>query len=215
MRFKAYRVHAGIWSTASGNPFQFLNQIIHFFVIDDFCACGSCHFQTLMDAIDCYHPLRAEQERAADCKLADWATSPNRDHVTRLDLAIFRRHVSGRKNIRKKQHLLVVEAVRNFERANINKRHTRELCLSARITTHHVRITEKTRARIPVKLFHHPGIGVGVVACRPQLLLAEIALAARDRKGNDYAIAFFNSTDLGTGLDHLAHELMAQHIARL
>src|SRR3954471_4017507 len=97
-----------------------------------------------MDAIDCDHPLGAEQERAADCKLADWATSPDRNHVTRLDLAIFCRHVAGRKNIREKQDVFVVHSVRYFERTNINKRHARELCLSAGITTHHVRITEKT-----------------------------------------------------------------------
>src|SRR5579872_491190 len=103
-----------------------------------------------MDTIDCNHALCAKQKCAADCKLADWATSPNRDHVTRLDLAILRRHVAGGKNIRQKQYLLVIESIRHFERPNIYEWHPRELCLSTGIATHHVGITEKTGAGITV-----------------------------------------------------------------
>ena len=68
-------------------------------------------------------PLGAQQEATADRHLPNRSAAPDRDRVAWLDVAEFRPHIPGRKDVRKKQHLFVGELVRNFYRPNIGERH--------------------------------------------------------------------------------------------
>jgi hypothetical protein len=78
-----------------------------------------------------------------------------------------------------------------------------------------VRVPEQTGARIPGKLFGHPGVGVGVVAERPQLFLTEIAATARNRKRHDNPIADRKARVVFANFHDLAHELVTEHVAAL
>jgi hypothetical protein len=72
---------------------------------------------------------------------------------------------------------------------------------------------EQPGRRMTHRLNRHLGIRIGSVAAREQALLAEEALAATDRKGDDDAVSHFQIGDLGAEFDHLAHILMAQDVA--
>src|SRR5215471_13094735 len=61
----------------------------------------------------------------------------------------------------------------------------------------------------------HPGIGIRVVTEGIQLALAEEALTARDRERHNDPVAFCKVFDFRTNLDNLAHEFVAENIARL
>ena len=75
--------------------------------------------------------------------LADGPASPHRDRVSFLDIAVFRGHVPGGKNVREEQHLLVGQAFRNLHGTNIAKRHAYVLRLSARVAAVNMAIAEQ------------------------------------------------------------------------
>src|SRR5205085_3908853 len=58
-------------------------------------------------------------------------------------------------------------------------------------------------------------LAVGPLAHRPVAAPALIALAAADREGNDDAVAHLELLVLAADLDDLAHELVADDVARL
>jgi hypothetical protein len=68
---------------------------------------------------------------------------------------------------------------------------------------------------VAVDFFGHPGVGVGVVAQRPQLLAAEETAAARDRERHDDAVADFQLLVVLADFDDFAHELVAEDVSRL
>jgi hypothetical protein len=76
-----------------------------------------------------------------------------------------------------------------------------------------VRVAEQARAGVAVQLFGNVGVGVGVVAARPQLAAAEEAVAAGDGKRHDDAVAAPEVGHAGADLDDLAHELVAEDVA--
>ena len=120
--FGADRIDAGIRAAAVR---QFLNAVIDvlFQEIERLRArlAGQC--QPLRHGVDRQNPLGAQQEATADCHLPDRPAAPDRDRVAWLDVAEFRPHIPGRKDVRKKQHLFVGELVRNFYRPDIGERH--------------------------------------------------------------------------------------------
>jgi hypothetical protein len=67
---------------------------------------------------------------AANCPTGPCA--PNRYRIAFLNVAVVRRHKSGRKNIGKKQNLFVVNRIGNFQRSDIGKRNARVFGLTAR-----------------------------------------------------------------------------------
>ena len=108
-----------------------------------------------------------------------------------------------------------VSDVGHLQRADVGERHARVFGLAAGIAAVHVRVAEQARRGIAVELLRHPGIRVRVVAERPELLLAEVAAAARDGERHHDAIADLQSRVVLADLDDLAHELMAEHVALL
>ena len=69
--------------------------------------------------------------------------------------------------------------------------------------------------RVAPQLLGHPRVGVGVLAQRVQLLLAEAAVAAGDGERHDDAVADLQVLDRRPDLDDLAHELVAEDVALL
>ena len=171
--------------------------------------------QALGKAIDRDDPLGSEQERALDRELADGAAAPDGHGVARLDLAVLGRHVAGGKDVREEQDLLVGERVRHLQRADVGKRHPGVFRLAAGIAAVHVRIAEESRRRIAVQLLRHPGVRVGVVAQRPELLLAEEAMPAGDRERHHHAVADLQARVAAADVHHLAHELVAEDVPLL
>jgi hypothetical protein len=65
------------------------------------------------------------------------------------------------------------------------------------------------------KFLGDPGIRVGVLAERVELLLAGITGAAGDRKWDDHPISYLQLPDPGPSLHHFSHELVAENVALL
>ena len=150
--------------------------------------------------------------------IANWPTGPHPQTATvspGLDVAVLRRHVAGREDVRQEQHLFVRQLRRNLERADVGERHADVLGLAAGVAAHHVRVAEQAGGRESVELLGHPGIRVRVVAGRPQLPVAEEAAAAGDRERDDDPIADFQLVVVASDVDDFAHELMAEDVAAL
>jgi hypothetical protein len=169
--------------------------------------------QTLAEAIDRDDASRALHPRAANREQADRTAAPNRDRVARLDVAVLRRHPAGRKNVGEEEDLLVRKVVGDFQRRDVGERDAHVLRLAARVAAVHVRVAEESRAGVTHQRLDHPGVRIGVVAKRPLSVLAEPAAAARDREGNDDAIAGLEVRHLGADLDDFAHELVSEDVA--
>src|SRR5262249_45202202 len=147
-------------------------------------------------------------------ELAYGTASPNGYDVPRLDVAVLSPHVAGWEDVGQEQNLLIGEAFRNFNRADIREWHTCKLCLPASVAAHHVRIAKQARRGIPEHFFCDPRVRVGVVAQGPELSLAEEAFAAGDGEGNHHAISTLQVLDPPADLFDRAHELVAQYVAR-
>src|SRR5437762_884401 len=100
MRLQAYGINASVRTPPSRDPFQLFNQIIHFCIVENLRARGSCHLQSLMETIDGNDSCCAKYESAADRELANGPASPNGYNIAGFDLAIFRGHVARRENVR-------------------------------------------------------------------------------------------------------------------
>ena len=93
--------------------------------------------------VDRDHALGAHQERRLDREQADRAAAPDRDGVAGLDLRILRRHPAGRQDVRQEQHLVVLDAVGDDDRADVAERHADIFGLAAGIAAGHVAIAEQ------------------------------------------------------------------------
>jgi hypothetical protein len=215
VRLHSDRVDTSVGAETAGHLHQSLVDAL-VFVIDRRGSAGllARHTQALGKAVDGDDALRPQQFGAGDGKLSHRPTAPDRHGVTRLYVAVFRRHVSGRKNIGEKQHLLVGNSVRDLERADIGERHPGVLRLAAGEAAEHVRIAEQTGGRVAEQFFRERRIGIGILAKGKQVFLAEKAIAARNREGNHHAVAGFEIVHVEPALDHFAHKLMAENVAR-
>ena len=173
------------------------------------------HPEPVGKPVDRDDPLGAEHPGAGDGELSDGSTSPHGHHVARLDVAHLRTHVAGRQDVRQEQHLLVRHALGHLHRSDVRERHAGILRLAAGVAAEHVRVPEQPGGRMPHQLLRHPRIRIGVLAEREQVSPAHGTGAAGDRKGNDHPIARLEVLDRAPGLDHLAHEFVAQDVALL
>src|SRR5690606_8463145 len=90
------------------------------------------------------------------------------------------------------------------------------LRLPARIAARQVRITEKAAHMVTVEGVRYVCLAgrVGIVAAGELLALAEEASAAGDHEGHDHPVALLQPCIALADFDHLAHELVAEYIAR-
>ena len=172
--------------------------------------------QAVGEMVDRDHPLGAHQERRLDREQADGAAAPHRDRVAGLDLRILGRLPAGRQDVRQEQHFVVVDAVWDHDRADVRIGDADIFGLAARIAAGHVAVAEQPRHRLAVERAADIGVvgGVGVVAAGILVLRALVAGAACDHEGHDDALTLLQRR-LRADLDYLAHELVAQDVARL
>ena len=211
--FHADRIDAGVRSDSAGHVLDAVKDVV-FQRIEDLRAGVGRHPQPLRDRIDGDHPAGAQHERAPDGELTDRAAAPHRYRLAVLDLAVLGRHVSRREDVGHEEDLFVREMCGHLERADVGVRHARVLRLTAGVPAHHVRVAEQAGRREAVQLLRHRGIGIGVVAARPQIVRAEEAAPAGDRKRHDDPVTLRQVADPASDVHHLAHELVAQNVAR-
>ena len=87
--------------------------------------------------------------------------------------------------------------------------------MAAGVASQHVAEAEQAGGRLAHRLARHLSIGIGAVAAGEQTLLAEPALAAADREGDNDPVADLEVGDLRAELDHLAHILVTEYVAAL
>jgi hypothetical protein len=118
--FGADGVDASVGSAALGLLLDPLVDVF-LFEIEGNCAGFPRELETLRYRIDGDDAFGAKQEGAADRKLADRAAAPNRNRLAAFQVTEIGGHVASRENVRKEQHLLVAQAVRNLDRTDIGK----------------------------------------------------------------------------------------------
>ena len=132
--------------------------------------------------------------------------------------AVFRGHVAGRKDVGQEQHLLVARAsYGHLERTHVRERHAHVLGLAAGVAAGEVRVAEcSPHVEWPQQLLA-PARRSGW-SCR-----TATQLRAGSRSSAPHAMANGTTTRSPTcevlaprpDLDHLAHELVAEDVARL
>ena len=127
---------------AVGQVIQALDDAL-LFKIDRDGAAGARHAETLGQTVNRNDLLCAEQDGAADRHLADRSRTPDRHRIGRLDVALHRRLPSGRENIAEEQHFLVLDPIRDLDRADIGIGNADIFGLAAGITAGQVRIAEE------------------------------------------------------------------------
>jgi hypothetical protein len=132
LRFGAHRIVAGIRAAPVR---QFHDAAVDVFMheIERPGARGSREREAFRDGVDRQYAFGAEQERAADRKLSDRAAAPHRYRFAAPDVAEFRRHVPGGKDVRKEQDLLIAETVRHLCRTDIGVRYPQVFSLTATV----------------------------------------------------------------------------------
>src|SRR3954467_381514 len=118
-------------------------------------------------------------------------------------------------DVGEEQDLLVLEVVLDLDRADVGERHARVLGLAAGVAAGEVRVAEDAGRRVAEHLLRQARVRVGVLAQRVELIPAVPAVAARDREGDDDAVADLQAGHITAGLDDLAHELVAEDVALL
>jgi hypothetical protein len=173
------------------------------------------HGEPLRHTIDAYDASSAQQPSAHDCHLADRPAAPHRDRVAGSDVGILGCHPARGQDIGQEEHLVVAQAGVDVDRAMIGMRHADKLGLPAGVAAVQMGIAEQAGAGLAMQLLQLLGVRIGGIAARPQLALAEEALAAGDYEGHHHPVAPPQPRHRRTGIYNLAHELVAKDITGL
>src|SRR4051794_7514930 len=98
---------------------------------------------------------------------------------------------------------------------DVGERDAYVLGLPAGEAARQVRVAEDPRGRMAEHLLGEPCVRIRVLAQRVQLVLARVAVAARDRERHDDAVADLEVRDGLALFDDLAHELVTEDVAAL
>src|SRR5215469_14115015 len=140
--FHSHRLDASIRSTTARHFFQCLDHVINFVAIDNARAGLAREAKALRPAVYRDHLTCTEQNRAADSELAHRAATPDGDHITLMNIAVFGSHIARRKNISEEEDFLIRQTIGNLHRTNIGKRNAYELSLAASVATQEMRVAE-------------------------------------------------------------------------
>ena len=149
-------VDAGIRAYAAGHLPQGL-AYVQFLEVNDLGAHRFREIQAVRQTVNRDNPVRAERERALNCKQTHGAASPNRDNVARFDFTVICSHPSRRKNIGEKEHLLILDAIGDDERSHIRVRHPHIFRLTAGVATREMGVSEGAGHGVPVQALGHVG----------------------------------------------------------
>src|SRR4051794_11812057 len=109
MRFRANGIDATVCSPAIGHFLDsFVHRAIAFFEID--CLGPPMfprHFEAFRNSVDRDDTASAEHPRALNTELAYGPATPDGDRVSRFDVRIFSRHITGWKNVGQEKHLFI------------------------------------------------------------------------------------------------------------
>src|SRR5215203_3686714 len=213
-RLIADPIDAGVGTPSLSELHDALVNIL-FHEIQSLGAAASSKLEPLRHRIDGDDPLGPQQEGALDRKLSNGTAAPDRDCLASFEVAEFRAHVTGRKNVGEEQHLLVTKAFRHLERADVRVGHPQKFRLPSRIAPEQVRIAEQTGGRVAPELRCLFVIGIRAFAAREIASLAKETLAAGYREWHDHAVSDLQLLVFGADFDDLAHGLMAEDIAAL
>src|SRR4051812_28346438 len=92
-------------------------------------------------------------------------------------------------------------------------RYPNVLGVRTRITAERMRVAVDSGGGITKHRLLHFRIRVGVVAQRPEIMLAVPAFPAADKRRNDNTVSLLYFLDFAADIYHLTHELVADHIA--
>nr|WP_203551461.1 hypothetical protein [Actinospica acidiphila] len=171
------------------------------------------HLQAFGDAVDGDDAFRAEQDRRPCRHLADGAAAPDGHHVTGLHTAEVRTHPPGGHGVGDEQGAGVVDALGDGEGAVIGEGDAHVFGVAAAQAAHGVGVAEDTGGLVAEQGLPDTGVGVGVVAERPQVVGAVPAAAAADERGDDDPVAHLVPAHRRPGLDDLADELVSDDVA--
>jgi hypothetical protein len=144
------------------------------------------------------------------------AAAPDRHRIAFRNLRVLRRHVAGRKNVGKKEHLLVAERiVLDFEWAHIGERHAEIFRLAAGKSAEHVRIAEQAGRRLAHRLLRNLRVPVRGITERVEFLLAEETAPAGDGERHHHAVAHLELFVSRAHFHDFAHRLVTEHVAAL
>jgi hypothetical protein len=112
----------------------------------------------------------------------------------------------GREDVAQEEVAVVAQLGTHDDAVDVGAVHTQVLRLSAGDLPVHLRVAVERRTRAVV-------VVLGGLALRLQSALAHVALAARDREGDDHAVADLHTRDAGADLLDDAHGLVAEDVA--
>src|SRR5581483_6615136 len=119
MRFHPDRINASVGPNIRRHVLQRLNDISGLCVVDRLSSSLLGLAQAVSETINCDHALRSEHKRTADCEQTDRTTSPDRDRIPALYVAVHRAEVAGGEDVGKKQYFVVRNALRNLQWAYV------------------------------------------------------------------------------------------------
>lgn len=144
--------------------------------------------------------------------LADGARAPDCDLVALVHGRVLDAVVRRREHVGQVQRLLVGHLVRDGQQVHVAEGHAHVLGLPAGEAAREVRVAKHAR-RLAAVHGVLGRVGVGALALRRQLLLAEEAVTAGDLEGRDVAAALLDALDLGPDLVDDAAKLVAENVA--
>src|SRR5688572_12558876 len=123
MGFQTHSVNTRVRSHSGGHLFKSVEDVFISEVYGFSLAVYGCHTKSFGIVVDSDDAFRAQQVGALNRKLSDRPTTPDRNRVAGLNVAILGSHVACRKDVRQEEYLLVVQSLRNLYRADIRERY--------------------------------------------------------------------------------------------
>lgn len=144
--------------------------------------------------------------------LADGSRAPDGDLVALVNGSVLDAVVRRGEHVGQVQRLLVRDVVRNGKQVHVTQGHAHVLGLAACKTAREVRVAEHA-CRLAAVHCVLGRVGVGALALRRELLLAEEAVAAGDLEGCHVATALLDACYLRPDLINDTAELVAKDIS--
>ncbi len=202
----ADRVDDGVRPAAVGQLAQRLGDVIVVAQIDDLGAVTPRELEPLRHEVDAQHPRGAAQERHPAAHLADRAEAVDGHGAAGGDGRVVHCLPGRRQHVREVDEAIVGRPVRHLDGAVVRLRDAQELGLASGHLAVQLRVAEQRRA---LALLAH----LRRLALRLQVLVAHVAMTARDVERDHDAIAGSDVRHLRADLLDDAHGLVTEDVA--